>query len=405
MPLITFSPSMFEMEWSGDGDGTDYSTTSSPPRRPGEPRGEGSRGPAASAGADMDSLSEELEDDLMSDDFSIPDSDDDDDEDNRLDSTAVNSVASGGEVSGHHSGLVQTHPHPSPRIIVRKIFTNSRERWRQQNVSGAFAELRKLVPTHPPDKKLSKNEILRMAIRYIRLLTNVLEWQKKHQPQITVNNSSNANKTNNVCNNGLEVQVKCEATLCNSSLSNGTCPEGAIARLQQSIRCRHHLLMLKAPLMCDRNGNNLLMIEHGSPFVPSPTHNNKTHKTNPGNASVFPRPQIKVEKDEDTAKDDEDIRDGEDFVVQKMGNATDEKLCVGISPKTSGLGRMHSSNLHVAGGRRTPAKITKNVVPSAFVHQQMRNKKTRAQTGNAREVQCWATNFQSEKDNKLLNKK
>lgn len=49
--------------------------------------------------------------------------------------------------------------------IVRKIFTNSRERWRQQNVSGAFAELRKLVPTHPPDKKLSKNEILRMAIK------------------------------------------------------------------------------------------------------------------------------------------------------------------------------------------------------------------------------------------------
>lgn len=67
--------------------------------------------------------------------------------------------------------------------VVRKIFTNSRERWRQQNVSGAFAELRKLVPTHPPDKKLSKNEILRMAIKYIRLLTNVLEWQKKQVHQ------------------------------------------------------------------------------------------------------------------------------------------------------------------------------------------------------------------------------
>ncbi|XP_055618896.1 uncharacterized protein LOC129763871 [Toxorhynchites rutilus septentrionalis] len=65
--------------------------------------------------------------------------------------------------------------------VVRKIFTNTRERWRQQNVSGAFAELRKLVPTHPPDKKLSKNEILRMSIRYIRLLTNVLEWQKKQE--------------------------------------------------------------------------------------------------------------------------------------------------------------------------------------------------------------------------------
>ena len=46
------------------------------------------------------------------------------------------------------------------------MFTNSRERWRQQNVTGAYTELRKLVPTHPPDKKLSKNEILRMAIRY-----------------------------------------------------------------------------------------------------------------------------------------------------------------------------------------------------------------------------------------------
>lgn len=68
--------------------------------------------------------------------------------------------------------------------IVRKIFTNTRERWRQQNVSGAFAELRKLVPTHPPDKKLSKNEILRIAIKYITLLTNILEWQQKQDQVI-----------------------------------------------------------------------------------------------------------------------------------------------------------------------------------------------------------------------------
>lgn len=69
----------------------------------------------------------------------------------------------------------------APRVVVRKIFTNTRERWRQQNVSGAFAELRRIVPTHPIDKKLSKNEILRAAIRYIRLLTNVLEWQKQQE--------------------------------------------------------------------------------------------------------------------------------------------------------------------------------------------------------------------------------
>ncbi|KAL2097971.1 hypothetical protein ACEWY4_007178 [Coilia grayii] len=61
--------------------------------------------------------------------------------------------------------------------IVRRIFTNSRERWRQQNVNGAFAELRKLLPTHPPDKKLSKNEILRLAMKYITFLTKLLSDQ------------------------------------------------------------------------------------------------------------------------------------------------------------------------------------------------------------------------------------
>ncbi|XP_005176838.2 uncharacterized protein LOC101895464 [Musca domestica] len=79
--------------------------------------------------------------------------------------------------------------------LVRKVFTNTRERWRQQNVSSAFAELRKLVPTHPPDKKLSKNEILRSAIKYIKLLTRVLEWQKeqdeKYQQEENEPNNNN----------------------------------------------------------------------------------------------------------------------------------------------------------------------------------------------------------------------
>ena len=70
-------------------------------------------------------------------------------------------------------------PQTGVRRVIRKLFTNSRERWRQQNVSGAFEELRRLVPAHPPDKKLSKNEILRLSIRYIRLLTSVLEWQDR----------------------------------------------------------------------------------------------------------------------------------------------------------------------------------------------------------------------------------
>lgn len=67
------------MEWSGslDGEGTDYSTTSSPPRR-NPPFGNGFQ-----AHDNGDSMSEEMDDDL-SDDFSIPDSEDD--EDRRLDS-------------------------------------------------------------------------------------------------------------------------------------------------------------------------------------------------------------------------------------------------------------------------------------------------------------------------------
>ncbi|XP_053949435.1 uncharacterized protein LOC128857717 [Anastrepha ludens] len=87
---------------------------------------------------------------------------------------------------------------------VRKVFTNTRERWRQQNVSGAFAELRKLVPTHPPDKKLSKNEILRMAIKYIKLLTGVLDWQKQqeaHQLQQQQQQQSNGGGN---CREGLD---------------------------------------------------------------------------------------------------------------------------------------------------------------------------------------------------------
>ena len=79
---------------------------------------------------------------------------------------------------GRFLGDIEEHG-PPVRKIARRMFTNSRERWRQQNVNGAFAELRKLVPTHPPDKKLSKNEILRLTIKYIMLLDTVIAFQKR----------------------------------------------------------------------------------------------------------------------------------------------------------------------------------------------------------------------------------
>lgn len=51
----------------------------------------------------------------------------------------------------------------------------TRERVRVEAFNVAFTDLRKLLPTLPPDKKLSKIEILKLAICYISYLNHVLE--------------------------------------------------------------------------------------------------------------------------------------------------------------------------------------------------------------------------------------
>ncbi|KAK2546721.1 T-cell acute lymphocytic leukemia protein 1 [Acropora cervicornis] len=53
--------------------------------------------------------------------------------------------------------------------------TMKRERWRQKNVNMAFSDLRRLLPTYPPDRKLSKVDILRTTIKYIRFLVDLLK--------------------------------------------------------------------------------------------------------------------------------------------------------------------------------------------------------------------------------------
>ena len=50
----------------------------------------------------------------------------------------------------------------------------SRERMRVSMFNRAFASLRKLLPTLPPDRKLSKIEVLRLAVGYIAYLDDVL---------------------------------------------------------------------------------------------------------------------------------------------------------------------------------------------------------------------------------------
>ncbi len=104
------------------------------------------------------------------------------------------------------------HPHsllhhgPPVRKLQRRVFTNSRERWRQQNVNGAFAELRRLVPTHPPDRKLSKNEILRLTIKYIDLLDKVVKHQKREQGELENNNEEDKIAVRNGKENSIEIQ-------------------------------------------------------------------------------------------------------------------------------------------------------------------------------------------------------
>lgn len=51
----------------------------------------------------------------------------------------------------------------------------SRERIRVEAFNVAFGRLRQLLPTLPPDKKLSKIEVLRLAICYISYLDHVLQ--------------------------------------------------------------------------------------------------------------------------------------------------------------------------------------------------------------------------------------
>lgn len=54
-----------------------------------------------------------------------------------------------------------------------RAIANARERDRTESVNYAFQLLRKLLPTVPANRKLSKIEILRLATSYIKHLNNV----------------------------------------------------------------------------------------------------------------------------------------------------------------------------------------------------------------------------------------
>ncbi|KAF8774483.1 helix-loop-helix protein 1-like [Argiope bruennichi] len=81
--------------------------------------------------------------------------------------------ASGGENMSH---LTREERRRRRRATQKyRLAHATRERIRVEAFNVAFAELRKLLPTLPPDKKLSKIEILRLAICYIAYLNDVLD--------------------------------------------------------------------------------------------------------------------------------------------------------------------------------------------------------------------------------------
>ncbi|NP_001164720.1 paraxis protein [Saccoglossus kowalevskii] len=56
----------------------------------------------------------------------------------------------------------------------QRTAANARERDRTHSVNSAFTTLRDLIPTEPPDRKLSKIETLRLAASYISHLETTL---------------------------------------------------------------------------------------------------------------------------------------------------------------------------------------------------------------------------------------
>ena len=101
--------------------------------------------------------------------------------------TGTTSVPSRGRRAANqeNSGLTREERRRRRRATQKYRSAHAtRERVRVEAFNVAFTELRKLLPTLPPDKKLSKIEILRLAICYISYLNHVLElnsWTRSIQ--------------------------------------------------------------------------------------------------------------------------------------------------------------------------------------------------------------------------------
>lgn len=84
-------------------------------------------------------------------------------------------------------------PHPlydynlEPAFIRKR---NERERIRVRHVNEGYARLRERLPDEPTDKRMSKVETLRAAIKYIKHLENLLEIDSEAAKEEKQNNGN-----------------------------------------------------------------------------------------------------------------------------------------------------------------------------------------------------------------------
>ena len=98
---------------------------------------------------------------------------------------------------GTLSSFTQNHMTPSQVTPDRQI-ANCRERSRMYSIKTAFEGLRAQVPTLPHETRLTKVDILKLAIRYIAFLTEITRPQhlvrrSEHSHEHTVDHMTTVN--------------------------------------------------------------------------------------------------------------------------------------------------------------------------------------------------------------------
>lgn len=83
-----------------------------------------------------------------------------------------------------HSKVRKKSPQSYEEIQQARVLANVRERQRTQSLNEAFASLRKIIPTLPSDK-LSKIQTLKLAIRYIDFLYQILDSESTSDSRLT----------------------------------------------------------------------------------------------------------------------------------------------------------------------------------------------------------------------------